>query len=122
MKPELTNDPLADMEMTTKEAAAYLTGATDGPRLSTEFMYRLKACSMGPSVEKRGSRLVYRKSALDAFLRENGRDPHVWIEHVFRDIAEKMRALGAVRPDLDFGDLPDILDARRPNDWDPDRA
>lgn len=52
----------------------------------------------------------------------NRRDPHVWIEHVFRDIAEQVRALGAVRRDMDFGGLPDILGPRDPNDWDPDKA
>ena len=122
MEPEKQDDLLADMEMSTREAAAYLTGATDGPRLSIEFMHRLKACSMGPAVEKRGSRLVYRKSALDAFVRENGRDPDVWIEHVFRDLSDHMRALGDIQPDMDFGDLPDALDPRDSNDWDPDKA
>lgn len=43
-------------------------------------MRGLRYLDIGPVVEKRGSRLVYRKSALDAFLRENSSDPEVWIQ------------------------------------------
>jgi hypothetical protein len=56
-----------DMEMSTKEAAAYLSGPV-GYALSTKAMYGLKSLGRGPVTEKRGRNLVYRKSALDAFL------------------------------------------------------
>jgi hypothetical protein len=62
-----------DMEMTTKEAAAYLSGPVGLP-LSTKFMYCLRGVRRGPVAGKRGARLVYRKSALHALLRENGAD------------------------------------------------
>lgn len=66
-----------DMEMTTNEAAAYLSGPV-GYTVSAKFLRNLRYISRGPVVEKRGSRLVRRKSTLDAFLLENGTDPVVW--------------------------------------------
>lgn len=74
MEPEFD---AGDMEMTTNEAAAYLSGPV-GFELSAKFLRGLRYVSRGPVVEKRGSRLVYRKSTLDAFLRENGSDPTAW--------------------------------------------
>lgn len=68
-----------DMEMNSTEAAAYLSGPA-GSTLNAKFMRGLRYLDIGPVVEKRGSRLVYRKSALDAFLRENGSNPDVWIQ------------------------------------------
>lgn len=54
-------DPAADMEMTTKEAATYLSGPV-GYTLSDKFVRGLTYVSRGLAVEKRGNRLVYRKS------------------------------------------------------------
>jgi hypothetical protein len=51
------------------EAAAYLSGPV-GFTLSAKLVPDLRYLDRGPVVEKRGSRLVYRKSALDAFLTE----------------------------------------------------
>jgi hypothetical protein len=68
------DDPAADMEMTTNEAAAYLSGPV-GFTLSAKLVRDLRYLDRGPVVEKRGSRLVYRKSALDAFLTEYGTTP-----------------------------------------------
>lgn len=55
-----------DMEMTSKEAAAYWSGPV-GFEVSAKFLRNLRYISRGPVVEKRGSRLVYRKSNLDAY-------------------------------------------------------
>lgn len=49
------------MQMTSKEAAAYLSGPV-GFEVSANFFRNLRYVSRGPVVEKRGSRLVYRKS------------------------------------------------------------
>ena len=121
MGPEGAEDLAADMEMTTKEAVAYLSGPVGLP-LSTKFMYCLRGVRRGPVAEKRGSRLVYRKSALDAFLRENGTDITKWTEGMWRDVADDLRAISAVRPDMNFGPLIETLDERDPVDWDPDEA
>lgn len=121
MGPEGTEDLSPDMEMSTKEAAAYLSGPV-GYTVSPRIMYGLKSLNRGPVVEKRGRNLVYRKSALDAFLRENGTDMRVWIEGIYRDVADQLRAISAQRPDLQFGPLVEALDDRDPEGWDPDLA
>jgi hypothetical protein len=119
--PDGTEDLAADMEMTTKEAAAYLSGPV-GFTMSTKIMYLLRSLRKGPIAEKRGARLVYRKSALDAFLRENGTDITKWTEGMWRDVADDLRAISSARPDMKFGPLIETLDARDPVDWDPDEA
>lgn len=111
------HDPAADMEMTTNEAAAYLSGPA-GMTLSAKLVRSLRYLKRGPLVEKRGSRLVYRKSALDAFLAEYGTNPHLWTEGVWRDIAGRLRATG----DPGFNGLIEIFEERDPADWDPDQA
>lgn len=115
------NDLTPDMEMSTKDAAAYLSGPV-GYTISTKFMHGMKSLSRGPVVEKRGRNLVYRRSALDAFLRESGTEPMAWIDGVFRDVADQLRALSTADPDLQFGPLIEALDKRDPQDWDPDQA
>ncbi|NMR32336.1 hypothetical protein [Crystallibacter degradans] len=50
MSSDALDDPLPDMEMTTKEAAAYLSGPV-GHTISTKFMYSLKAIGRGPVIE-----------------------------------------------------------------------
>jgi hypothetical protein len=109
------------MEMTTREAAAYLSGPVGYP-LSTKLMYGLRSVRRGPVAEKRGSRLVYRKSSLDAFLRENGTDIMKWTEGMWRDVADQLRAISGDRPDLRFGPLIETLDSNDKSDWDPDQA
>lgn len=127
MCPDPMDDLAADMEMTTKEAAAYLSGPV-GFTINTKIMYGLRGLRRGPVAEKRGSRLVYRRSALDAFLREYGTDPEVWVEGVWRDVANQLRAMTAANPDdpdLQFGSLPETLEKRDrqdKDDWDPDQA
>lgn len=115
------DDLSPDMEMSTKEAAAYLSGPV-GYTLSTKIMYGLKALDRGPIVEKRGRRLVYRRSALDAFLSENGTDPMVWMQGIFRNVADELRVISAARPDLHFEGLIETMDKRDRDDWDPDQA
>jgi hypothetical protein len=78
LSPDELDELAPDMEMTTKEAAAYLSGPV-GYTISPKFMYGLKASARGPVVEKPGKNLVYRRSALDALLRENGTDPLFWM-------------------------------------------
>lgn len=115
------DDPAPEMEMSTKEAAAYLSGPV-GHAINTKIMYNLKALGRGPVVEKRGRSLIYRRSALDAFLRENGTDPMVWTAGVWRDIADRYEAATAGRPDLQSESLVETLRSLDADDWDPDQA
>ncbi|MEW9871613.1 hypothetical protein [Arthrobacter sp. HS15c] len=110
-----------DMEMSTKEAAAYLSGPV-GYALSTKAMYGLKSLGRGPVTEKRGRNLVYRKSALDAFLVENGTNPLAWTAGVWRDVADQYEAATAGHPDLQSEELLETLRSRDKDDWDPDAA
>ena len=119
--PDAVEDLAADMEMTTKEAVAYLSGPVGLP-LSTKFMYCLRGVRRGPVAEKRGARLVYRKSPLDAFLRENGTDIMKWTEGMWRDVADDLRAISAALPNMKFGPLIEALEKRDETDWDPDEA
>lgn len=123
MSPDELDDLNSDMEMTTKEAAAYLSGPV-AFTVSVKLMYGLKSLSRGPVVEKRGRNLVYRRSALDAFLREYGNDPTIWIQGLYRDVADQLRAVSEARPDLQFGPLIETLNRRDEDDadWDPDLA
>ena len=93
-----------DMEMTTKEAAAYLSGPV-GFEISVKFLYGLRSLSRGPVVEKRGRRLVYRKSTLDAFLRENSTDPTAWYAGMWREVANDLRAIAEATGDDGFNPL-----------------
>lgn len=116
------DDPAADMEMSSKEAAAYLSGPA-GYTLNAKFVRGLRYLEIGPIVEKRGSRLVYRKSALDAFLSENGTDPEVWIQGGWKKVADQLRGIAEATGDTGFGPLIETLDERGPRDgWDPDLA
>lgn len=65
---------------------------------------------------------LYHRSSLDAFLREKGTDPRVWIEGIYRDVADQWRVIAAERPDLEFRPLIEALDGKDKNDWDPDQA
>ena len=111
-----------DMEMTTNEAAAYLSGPV-GFELSAKFLRGLRYVSRGPVAEKRGSRLVYRKSTLDAFLRETGTDPTAWYTGMWREVAGQLRAIAEATDDDGFDPLIETLEKRDPvGDWDPDQA
>jgi hypothetical protein len=111
-----------DMEMTTNEAAAYLSGPV-GYTVSAKFLRNLRYISRGPVVEKRGSRLVRRKSTLDAFLLENGTDPVVWYAGMWREVAGQLRAIAEATGDDGFNPLIEPLEKRDPLDgWDPDPA
>lgn len=111
-----------DMDMTSKEAAAYLSGPV-GFEVSPKFLRNLRYVSRGPVVEKRGSRLVYRKSTLDAFLNENGTDPAAWYAGMWREVASDLRAIAEATGDAGFNPLIETLEKRDPrDDWDPDRA
>jgi hypothetical protein len=112
------DDPAADMEMTTNEAAAYLSGPV-GFTLSAKLVRGLRYLDRGPVVGKRGSRLVSRKSALGAFLAEYGTNPNMWTQGSWREVAEQLRRTG----DPGFNDLIETLERRDPPDeWDPDQA
>ena len=116
------DDPAADMEMTSKEAVAYLSGPV-GYTLSTKFLRGLTYVDKGPVVEKRGSRLVYRKSALDAFLSENGTDPGAWMAGMWRDVADQLRGIAATTGDTGFDGMIEALEKHDPpDDWVPDAA
>ena len=65
---------------------------------------------------------MYRKSALDAFLREHGTDITKWSEGMWRDVADQLRVISEARPDLRFGPLIETLDKRDKDDSDPDQA
>jgi hypothetical protein len=114
INPEFLTDPTPDMELAAKEAAAYLG-------VSARVMHGLKANSRGPVVEKRGHLLMYRKSSLDAFLRENGPDPLDWIAGWSRDAVECLRAVGVDHPGLEQS-LKELDAGGNGPDWDPDQA
>lgn len=57
MSPDEMDGLAVDMEMTTKEAAAYLSGPV-GCEIDARIMYGLTSLGRGPVVEKRGHRLV----------------------------------------------------------------
>lgn len=116
-----SGEPAPDMEMSTKEAAAYLGGPV-GYAINTKIMYSLKALGRGPVVEKRGRNLIYRRSALDAFLRENGTDPMAWTAGVWRDIADQYEAATKGRPDLQAAEFVASLRSLDDDEWDPDQA
>ncbi|MEV7132152.1 helix-turn-helix domain-containing protein [Arthrobacter sp. NPDC093128] len=108
--------------MTTNEAAAYLSGPV-GFTLSAKLVRNLRYLNRGPVVEKRGSRLVYRKSALDAFLSENGTDPLVWIQGGWKKVADQLRGIAEATGDTGFDPMIETLDKRGPQDgWDPGQA
>ena len=118
MPPASAGDPTADMEMSSKEAAAYLSGPA-GYTLTAKFVRGLRYLDIGPMVEKRGGRLVYRKSALDAFLSENGKDPEVWIQGGWKKVADQLRGIAEVTGDAGFDQMIETLDKRGPQDgWD----
>lgn len=121
----MSSDPLhdvgADMEMTTKEAAAYLSGPV-GYTISPKVMYGLKSFGLGPIVEKRGSRLVYRRSALDAFLLENGTNAMTWHLAAWRTVADQLRAINETEPDSFKDSFIENIDQRGKDEWDPDQA
>ena len=100
-----------DWEMTTKEAAADLSRPV-GFTFDARIMYGLRSARRGPVAEKRGSRLVYRKSTLDAFLRENGSDITAWTEGMWRDVAGDLRANLRSAPRPPFGKLTETLEGR----------
>lgn len=54
-------------EMTTDEAAQYLSERLGGP-VSTEAIHALRSAGRGPMATKRGSRLYFRPDTLDAFV------------------------------------------------------
>jgi hypothetical protein len=119
MDSEFTVD---DMEMTTNEAAAYLSGPV-GYTVSAKSLRDLRYVSRGPVVEKRGARLVYRKSTLDAFLQENGTNPVTWYAGMWQEVAGRLRAIADARGDDGFNPLIETLEKRDPPDeWDPDQA
>jgi hypothetical protein len=112
----------SDMEMSSKEAAAYLSGPA-GYTLNAKFVRGLRYLDIGPVVEKRGSRLVYRKSALDAFLSENGSDPEVWIQGGWKKVADQLRGIAEATGDAGFDQMIETLEKRGPqDDWDPSQA
>ncbi|MFW0772308.1 hypothetical protein ACLRGI_03985 [Paenarthrobacter nitroguajacolicus] len=93
------NDPAPDKTMTSTEAAAYLSGLV-GYGVSAEVLESLNALGRGPVAEERDPSLAYRQSALDAFLRENGADPTVWMAGAWRTIADQIEAVTADHPEL----------------------
>ncbi|GAA1759399.1 hypothetical protein GCM10009712_05040 [Pseudarthrobacter sulfonivorans] len=68
------DDPAADAEMSTAEAAGYLSSLV-GCSVSAEIMDSLRAPGRGPVADNQGQNMRYRRSAIDVFLRENGTDP-----------------------------------------------
>lgn len=94
MEPGSVDELTPDMEMSSKEAAAYLSGPV-GYTMSAEFLRSLRYVGRGPLVEKRGARFIYRKATLDAFLLEHGTDPAAWYAGMRRELAEEIRAVSA---------------------------
>jgi hypothetical protein len=115
------SDPGADMEMSTAEAAAYLSGLVDFS-VSAEYLDSLRALGRGPVAENQGQSLSYRRSALDAFLREHGTDPTAWLAGVWRNVADQYEAATAEHPELRSAELIEKWRSRDSDGWDPDKA
>lgn len=109
---------MTDVEMTTREAAAYLSERTVF-RVNADILYGLRALKTGPLVEKRGRRLVYTRERLDAFLREFGMDPRLWHTGYSRAQIAELRARGIHEPAVE--ELIRAMDPD-PDGWDPDDA
>lgn len=87
--------------MTTKEAVAYLNEWLDSP-ISPEIVYKFRTLGLAPTAEKLANgRLVFRRSALDAFLAEFGTDPMKWTAGTSRHEIEKLRAEGHRDPAME---------------------
>lgn len=94
-----------------------------GYTLSAKFLRSLRYVNRGPVVEKRGSRLVYHKSTLDAFLRENGTDPIAWYAGIWSEVADQLRTIAEATGDDGFNPFIQTLEKRDPPEaWDPDQA
>lgn len=115
------DDPTAEAEMSTAEAAGYLSGLV-GCSVSAEVLDSLSALGRGPVAENQGQSLKYRRSALDAFLRENGTDPMAWMAGVWRNVADQYEAATAEHPELRSAKLIEEWRSRDSNGWDPDKA
>ena len=115
------DDPAADAEMSTAEAADYLSGLA-GYTVSAEVLDSLRALGRGPVAENQGQSLGYRRSALDAFLRENGTDPMAWIAGVWRNAADHYEAATVEHPELRSDQLIKEWRNRYSDGWDPDKA
>lgn len=107
-----------DMELNTKEAAAYLSGPT-GMQISTKFLYALKHAGLGPSVSKPAGRLVYRRSALDAYLTEYGTNTEDWLAGSLDRIINQIRAVTGQSDPALSGPFAEFEVAFR-EDWNPD--
>jgi hypothetical protein len=115
------DDPTADVEMSTAEAAGYLSGLV-GYSVSAEVLESLRALGRGPVAENQDQSLRYRRSALDAFLRENGTDPMAWMAGVWRNVADQYEAATAEHPELQSAQLIEKWRSRDSDGWDPDKA
>lgn len=108
----------AQGEMTTREAVAYLSEWTDYP-VSTKLIYLLRSAGVPLPAEKRGSRLVFRKSGLDAFLAEYGSNPEMWHSGFARDRIGVLHEQGIYDPAVEaiYRALDPDPDAMRPSDF-----
>lgn len=116
------NDPAPDKTMSSTEAAAYLSGLV-GYGVSAEVLESLNALGRGPVTEEEGQSLVYRRSALDAFLRENGADPMAWMAGAWRTVADQVEAVTADHPELRSETfLEQLRNLESDDGWDADKA
>lgn len=118
---DMDDGPTVDMEMSPAEAAGYLSGLV-GYGVSAEVLDSLRALGLGPVAEQEGRTLTYRRSALDAFLRENGTGPMAWMAGVWRNVADQYEAATAEHPELRSARLIEKWRSRDSDDWDPDKA
>lgn len=83
----------------------------------------LNALGRGPVTEEQGQSLVYRRSALDAFFRENGADPMAWMAGAWRTVADQVEAVTADHPELRSVTFVEKLRNLESDDrWDADKA
>lgn len=119
------NDPAPDVTMSGTEAATYLSGVV-GHDISAEWLGSLHALGRGPVTEEQDQNLVYRRPALDAFLRENGADPVQWLAGAWRNFADQFETVAAFHPELQSDELAERVERLRSRDegdgWDPDQA
>ena len=115
------DDPTAEAEMSTSEAAAYLSGLV-GYSVSAEVLDSLNALGRGPVAENQGQSLRYRRSAIDAFLREYGTDPTGWMAGVWRNTADQYEDATPEHPAQRSADLTEAWTTRASAGEAPDNA
>lgn len=80
-----------DDALTPAEAAAHL-GARSGEEVAPGILELLSLLGRGPVGEELDGRRIYRRPALDEFLRTHGSDPRSWIDGWSAEVIARLRS------------------------------